>query len=234
MGRQKLQPPSMTFQQWLDSGRPPLELSTQQLADWIVPSISKQRVHIFCTQGALFKEGSKIHTDHPTNAEWLQGRIGCAPPPRDSGGRKGGAAKLKGKTETPRGEVANLGSLDLEAILAAISQRDMSLLNGADIQKVARLETALKTRVERQTKRGLLIERSLVQSVFGRLYQIHMNEARTIGAKVAPDVAGEMGIEDAASILRVEEKIDGEILKVLAHIKRLFDDFLIGVGSEAV
>jgi len=227
----------MTFQQWLDSGRPSLELSTQQLADWLVPSISKQRVNKFCTQGALYREGSKIRTDHPRNAEWLQGRIGCAPPPKDSAGRKGGRydqVKVTPSVVPPAtgDEETGLGNLDLEAILDAISRLDLSRLSGADIQKVARLETALKTRVEREAKRGLLIERRLVQTVFGRLYQIDSNEMKTLGAKIAPDLAGEFGVEDPEVLLRVEKRIDDEVLKVLAHIKRLLDDFLLGVGGE--
>jgi hypothetical protein len=111
---------------------------------------------------------------------------------------------------------------------------DMSMLTGADVQKVARLESALKTRVEREAKRGQLIERKLVQTVFGRLYQIDSNQLKTLGAKLAPDIAGEMGIEDTGSLLRIEQKIDEEVSKMLAHIKRLIDDFLVGIGGEAV
>jgi hypothetical protein len=143
-----------------------------------------------------------------------------APPPR----------KKKDSDETDFA----LGGLDLDAVLEAISQMDMSMLTGADVQKVARLESALKTRVEREAKRGQLIERKLVQTVFGRLYQIDSNQLKTLGAKLAPDIAGEMGIEDTGSLLRIEQKIDEEVSKMLAHIKRLIDDFLVGIGGEAV
>jgi hypothetical protein len=122
----------------------------------------------------------------------------------------------------------------LEVVLDAISRMDLTALPSAAVQKVARLESAFKTRVERETKQGLLIERRLVSTVFARLYQIDTNELRTIGAKVAPDVAAELGVEDPATQLRIEKRIDDEILKVMAHSKRLMDDFLVTVGAAPI
>jgi hypothetical protein len=125
-----------------------------------------------------------------------------------------------------------LQEIDAEEVLARLSSLDIRQLTPADVGKVARLESALKTRVEREHKRGLLIERSTVQTVFGRLHTIDVNELRTLGAKLAPDVAGLLGVDDPEKLLQVEKRIDDEVLKSLAHIKRVLNDFLKRAGGE--
>lgn len=234
MARPKLQPPSLTYPEWIAAGRPSLALSTQQLAEWLVPPISKQRINDLCKQGALFRDGSKILTDQARNAAWLLNREGTEPAHKPVGRWVHPGGVKPPPAVRPPAVDYDTTSLDLEVVLEAISQQDLSMFKSADIKKARDLESALKTRVEREQKRGLLIERSLVQTVFGRLYQLDSNQFKTLGAKLAPELAGQFGIEDPAALLKVEALIDAEVLKILSHIKRLLDDFLVGVGGEAV
>ena len=221
---------------------PPLVLSIGQVAKWVVPSLSLQRVNFLINRGDIFRENKVIRTDHPRNKEWFATRIDAAEPVRPPGSK---GYQVPEPPEAPAGvwpppppkrQYQNQESegLDIETILDAISSGTLGGLTGADVQKVARLESALKTRVEREAKRGLLVERKLVQTVFGRLFMIDSNQWKTLGAKLAPDLGGEFGIEDAAALLRIEQKIDSEVSRILSHVKRLLDDFLVGIDAEPV
>jgi hypothetical protein len=231
----------------------PLNLSVMQFAAAQTPPISRQRVNELCNRGDLVRDDAgKISLVHPVNAAWLSARQGC-PPPTTPPGRWAGEGRRAAQPERPPrpvvqqpvyaaqpGYAAPTGDdpLDEETITDALAQllsfTDIRTMPLADVQKARQIEVALKTRVERQHKRRELIERSLVRTVFGRLYTIDAQELRTLGGKLSPEVAGLFGIEDPALILAVEQRIDGEILKSLAHIRRVINDFLTGVGSEVI
>jgi len=104
---------------------------------------------------------------------------------------------------------------------------DIRLLSKADIDKYGALEKAKKTRDERRAKRQELIERKLVQTVFGKLYSIDKNEFLTLGDKLAPDIATLAGVNDPAVILQINERIEEECYKILAHIKRVMSSELM-------
>jgi len=55
-----------------------------------------------------------------------------------------------------------------------------------------------------------------------------------LGARLAPAIAGVFGVDDAEMILKVEQMVDIETMKVKAHIKRLLHDFLVGQGAEGI
>jgi len=118
-------------------------------------------------------------------------------------------------------------ALDIENI-------DIRLVSKADIDKYGALEKAKETRDKRRLKRRELIERQLVQTIFGKLYSIDKNEFLTIGDKLAPDIATLASVDDPAVILQINERIEEECYKVLAHIKRIMGDFLESVGGELI
>ena len=245
-GRPKQTLPELSYPEWVKAGMPPLKLSVGQIAKWVVPSLSLQRVNFLINRGDLYRENKFIHTDHPRNREWFATRIDAPEPVRPPGSKgyqtpppaeqPAAAPHEMWPPPPPKRQYENRESegLDIEVILEAINAGTLGGLTGADVQKVARLEAALKTRVEREAKRGLLVERKLVQTVFGRLYMVDSNQWRTLGAKLAPDIGGEFGIEDAGALLRVEQKIDAEVTRILSHVKRLLDDFLVNIGAEPV
>lgn len=230
-------------------------ISAPKFAASLEHPITKQRIYQLIERGDLVMTGKKIDTEHPVNAAWLAARQSAPPPP------KGGGRWPAGSTHNERcGPGSNLlppgprdpskpptpprhqipvdpsdpltGGLDAEEVLAHMSTLDIRRFNKVDIDKLKNLEGMLKIRVERQHKRRELIERSLVQTVFGRLYQIDSNELRVLGARLAPDVAGLLGVDDPEKVLAVEQRIDAEVLKVLAHIQRLLHDYLTAWGAE--
>lgn len=227
MSRPPLAPPPMTYQQWVAAGHPPLSLSIAQMAPWLEPPLSGQAIRNAVELQKMNKDGKYIHTADARNFQWIKDREGIDPTQH-----KG---RPRGQTQPARQAVApppamdygdHDDQLDLQEILNAIEHMDLRKLSNSAVQKIRGMEAALKVRVEREMKRGQLIDRTLVTTVFSRLYQIDSNELRTLGAKLSPELCGKLGIEEPGAQLEVEKMIDNEVLKVLAHIKRLIDKFL--------
>lgn len=215
------------------------KLSAQHFAE--KAGVTRQTIYNQIKAGVLFLgDDKKLDLDNPANLSYLRDRgvsLDDMKPPekkRPSSGKKKPPAKPPGRTRSkaPADPLDGLPAVDAEEVLARLSSLDIRNLTPADVGKVARLESALKTRVEREHKRGLLIERATVQTVFGRLYTIDSNELRTLGSKLAPDIAGMLGEEDPEKVLQVEKRIDDEVLKSLAHIKRVLGDFLRKAGAD--
>lgn len=215
------------------------KLSAQHFAE--KAGVTRQTIYNQIKAGALFLgDDKKLDLDIPENLQYLRDRgvslDDMKPPekkpstPRPKKSRSKPPAKPKSKA--PAAPPAELPGVDAEEVLARLSSLDIRNLTPADVGKVARLESALKTRVEREHKRGLLIDRAAVQTVFGRLYMIDSNELRTLGSKLAPEISGMLGAEDPEKVLAVEKRIDDEVLKSLAHIKRVLGDFLRKAGAD--
>ena len=205
------------------------KLKVTAFAASLNPPVTRQRINDLCNRGDLLREGMYIDTEHPKNASWLEARKGCPAPPKPPG-RWGGVAQ----PTKPQEEPVFTDESASDALTRLLTASNIQNMNLADVQKVRTIESALKTRVEREHKRRDLIERVLVRTVFGRLYQIDTQELRTIGSKLAAEIAGKLGVDDPAVILDVEQRIDGEILKSLAHIKRVLNDFLASIGSDVL
>jgi hypothetical protein len=219
-----------------------MKFSVAEFGKYLNPPLTRMRVNQLVTKGELFRgDDRKIDTAHPTNAAWIDSRKYTAAMPK-SGGRKPAGDKPPGN-KPPRdisppplviaSQLTDEAEIN-DVLTRLVNARDIRTMSMVDVQKIHRIETALKVRVEREHKRRELIERSLVRTVFGKLWQVDTNELRTLGGKLAPDLAGLMGIDDPVISLMIEQRIDGEILKSLNHIKRIIDDFLVSVGSEAV
>lgn len=215
------------------------KLSVQHFAERA--GCSRQHINNLVKRGELIRgDDKKIDLDLRQNLQYLLDRgvsLDDMKPPekkRPPSGKKKPPAKPPGRTRSkpPADPLDGLPAIDAEEVLARLSSLDIRNLTPADVGKVARLESALKTRVEREHKRGLLIERATVQTVFGRLYMIDSNELRTLGSKLGAEIAGMLGEEDPEKVLAVEKRIDDEVLKSLAHIKRVLGDFLRKAGAD--
>ena len=234
-----------------------MKLSVAQLAEQI--GISRQTLNSHVTSGALFRDvDKKIDTEHPKNAAWLENRRNSPPPlqvphPRTGTGipRTTFGNPIKETTRSPErqstvpvdrryrqqptgDDTDSLENVDIDEVLAVMSTLDVRRFAKTDIEKLKSLEALLKTRVDRQHKRRELIERVLVQSVFAKLYQIDSSELAVLGARLAPAIAGVFGVDDAEMILKVEQMVDIETMKVKVHIKRLLHEFLVGQGAEGL
>lgn len=145
-----------------------------------------------------------------------------------------GAQDRRYRLPGEEGVESSLEGVDIDEALAFMSSLDVRRFSKQDIDKLKNMESLLKTRVERQHKRRELIERTLVQSVFAKLYQVDTNELGVLGSRLAPAVAGVFGVDDPELILKVEHMIDIETMKTKAHIKRVMHDFLTAQGAEGL
>lgn len=226
------------------------KLSVQQYA--ALAGCSRQRVNELILDGRLVRgSDKKMDTDAPLNAQFLKDRAaargaginGQAPPANKGASWRSGTAedvrnKIKEHYEGTKSEAGNgynfsmdnpediLSNIDADEVLSRLSSVDIRNLSPADVGKVARLESALKTRVERQKKRGELIDRTIVQNVFGKLHTIDVNEWRTLGARLAPDIASIAQVDEPEKILQIERAVDDEVIKVLTHVKYTLGEFL--------
>lgn len=206
-------------------------LTVAQFAPMI--GISKVRMYHYVQKGHVVMEAGKINTDHPTNAAWVASRDAI---PADSPFYKPPTPPpALGGTYTNRGRPRTVNSdtelFDPDAIDQLCATGNFAAVAKADIEKLYKYEAMQKIRAEREYKRGDLIDRKLVQTVFGRLYQLESNEVKTLGARVSAEICGLCGVEDAEAVLQVEKRIDDEVVKILGNVKRLFDDFLRGIGQ---
>jgi len=207
------------------------KLTVKEFAtNFIKPAISRQAIQSLVQRGYLNRVDGKIDTEDPKNAEWIAARQGQPLHPCAVNARTVAAIK-RGEIPPPSDDTEGF---DAEAVLSAAADLDFKKLTKSDIDKLHKLEGLLKIRVEREAKRGELIDRTLVRTVFGKLYQIDSNELRTLGGKLSADIAGIFGVEDVELMLKVEQKIDTEVVRILAHIKRLMDDFLVKQGTEVI
>ena len=192
-----------------------MKLSVKEFGAYIKPPVSRQAVNNAVVRGHIVRgQDKKIDTEHPINAAWLRSRKTGNHRPKPTGFGKPLAA--------PEPEPA----LDAETLLLRISEGNLREVPKLELDKMHKLETLLKVRVEREAKRGELIDRSLVSSVFGKLYTVDSNELKTLGIKLSPDLSAIFEADDPEKILAAEKRIDDEIMKVLSHIKRIMDDAL--------
>lgn len=249
MGRPPAPEPPISYNDWLKAGKPPIMVAQAKLGPWLDPPVTKQRIYQLVANETIVTMDGMLDTHHPVNAEWLRSREGGYAPPRPpgrsaavraNGGSAGETYDHYATTRRPRPSTEPTGGgdmsgdvigINLEEILDAIENMDLTKLPAAQVDKIRKLEVAFKTRTERMQKRGQLIDRGLVASVFGKLYMIDTNQLRTVGAKLAPNIAGRFGAEDPAAQLEVEKIIDDEITKVLVHIHRELNDFLVSIGA---
>lgn len=219
------------------------KLTVREFGKFLNPPITRQVVYDYIKRGELVTIGSKedrnlrIDTDDPYNTAWLLGRIGKTQQPKPANTRTtaGPGVWLAGQPPPPG---VNGDSPDEEILVENILQKlatlDLRQIHKAEVDKIKAIEATLKTRVERQHKRGELIERALIATVFGKLYQVDTNELRVLGATLAPEIAGSLGADDPEKVLAVEQMIDDRILRILGHIKRIMHDALVSWGHEGL
>lgn len=240
-----------------------MKLSVAEFAARLIPPISRQTLNSHVTRGALIRgTDKKIDTDHPTNAAWLQARlekppvIPYAPQPNTGTGipRTTFGNPIKETTRSPQRQSTavstgapdrrytsdgsevddSLDNVDADDVLAYMSTLDIRRFSKAQVDKLRSMESMLKIRVEREHKRRELIERTLVQTVFAKLYQVDSAELGIIGSRLAASIAGIFESDDAELILKVELMIDIDTMKVRKHVKRILHDFLVKQGAEGL
>lgn len=176
--------------------------------------VSRQLVNNAVKKGHLVRIEGRICDEMPaSNKAWIDQR------------RKSPAHKPVGQSKT-REYIPDPGvgpgedQIELNGrSLLDLSPEELTKLPKATMDKLKSFEAMLKTRQEREIKRRTLIERQLVKLAFGELYTIESAELKTLGAKNAADLAGICDCDDPAKILKLEQRLDREIARILGHIQ---------------
>lgn len=185
--------------------------SVKELAALV--GITRQRVNDLCNKGRLSRVNQKLDSEDPLNRAWINQQMNTP-----QGHKPIGQSKHR---EYIPVEGVDSGRGPEGLILTQLSTEQLSTMSKSVIDKLKSLEAMLKARQDREVKRRDLIERALVAQVFGELYQVDSNELKTLGSKISADVSGICDCDDPEKVLMVEQRIDGEIIKVLNHIKQI-------------
>ena len=193
-----------------------------RLAGVSTPAISKaikdERIVIF-GKGRL----AKIDALHPINLQYINS-IEDHP---TAGGKKSSSVPNKpGPAPLPPIEVEDLTKLLDSDNLGALSKQSADRL-----KTIAQIK---QIQINTEKLRNDLIPRVLVQRIISRLYTIDVNEFRTLGPNLAPEIAALASIDDSETIIKIEAIVEKEVYNILRHVKRLMDDFLKSVGAEEI
>lgn len=107
---------------------------------------------------------------------------------------------------------------------------DISARGQAELRKL--LAQTRKYEIAADKDREILIDRQLVRRLLGTLSAVDVNELLTMGANVAPELAGLCGVEDNKIIMKVQKRIDELAYQLLQHRQRVIKDFLQKVRME--
>lgn len=99
-------------------------------------------------------------------------------------------------------------------------------LSKVEIDKIKIYEQIKQIRTKTEHSRKELVSRKLIKIIFGKLYDIDINEFLMLKNKIVPDLAGLFGCTDSEKMIEAEKKIDEECWKILKHIKIEIDKFL--------
>ena len=173
----------------------------------------------------VFGEGRSARVDamDPVNMMYING-IEVHP---TAGRKKSSSVPNKpGPAPLPPSEVEDLTELLDSGNLGVISKQSADRIKTiAQIQQI---------RVKTEEMRKELIPRVLVQRIISKLYTIDVNEFRTLGPNLAPEIAALAGIDDSETIIKIEAIVEKEVYNILRHVKRLMDDFLKSVEAEEI
>jgi hypothetical protein len=95
-------------------------------------------------------------------------------------------------------------------------------------------ERALKLQIENDRKRGELLDRGLVQQVFGNIYQIHRAKFLAIGPAYTDLICGAAKIKDDRVKTTIQKIIDDECYDALASIKAEINRLLEKMKSPEI
>lgn len=100
------------------------------------------------------------------------------------------------------------------------------------IKKVKELEVAKKAKQDREVKRGELIKRELVKSVFAQIHTVDTNQWKTLEDKIMPELCGTFDVQDGSpEAIKARKLISEEVSKILRFVKRQIDEFFIDNGE---
>ncbi len=187
--------------------------------------VSRAAITKACQAGALVvRPDGKLDIDNPVNKDYIIRNKNKAKKSKDKPSQNAESSPPKAETENAILPFRDVNFEDLSCHLENLTQS--SIIKLKDIAHVRQLQ--VRTKKERQE----LISRRLISKVFAKLYMIDVNEWRTLGANLAPEIAAVAAIDDNEIIIKVGEIIEKEVFIVLRHVKRIVNDFLKTIEAK--
>jgi hypothetical protein len=210
-------------------------MSTERVSQTELASrlqVSRQAINKAIREGKLIKHGSgrsayidmkcpltKAYIKNGTDSRFRPGKAKKKPAPRKPG------TKPKAPEPTAEQEKSSGPSDEYQESLSFMKEK-VSTDRRKKEQEIEKLT------LHNRERRGELIEREVVQMFINKLYEIDNGQWKTLGLKIASDVAAEFGTDDDVVIRKACDVIDREVLRVLKQIKHEQKEFLRKIGIE--
>ena len=95
-------------------------------------------------------------------------------------------------------------------------------------KKWKELEATKTSKQTREVKRGELIKRELVKSIFAQIHTVDTNQWKTLEDKIMPELCGLFEVQDGSpEAIKARKMIGDEVSKILRFVKRQIDEFFI-------
>lgn len=190
--------------------------------------ISRQAVYKLLSEGKLVVGSTgKLDVMNQINRDYLSSKKdGLIPNSKKPKTQTIKADKVepKAKNKSTKNDNHDLGEL----------QADLNTISHASANKLKTIESIRKIQIANDTARMELIPRDTVKMVFSKLYQIDVNQWRTLGPNLSPDIAAIVGTDDNETMLKISDAVDKEVFTILKQVKRIFNDFLKDIKSEEI
>jgi len=95
-----------------------------------------------------------------------------------------------------------------------------------DISDRKKLADAIKVEMANAQTRGELVRQESVREVINKLWTVDTTQWTQIGSRIAPDVAGALGVDDPEAEIRVRKIIDEAVYSVMANTQKIIERWL--------
>ena len=190
--------------------------------------ISRQAVYQLIADGKLVQTSAgKLDVNNPTNKEYLSNKK---------------TTKIMGKktheTQAIKADKSKTDnkkpSTNKDNVSIVEDREDLNTISHASANKLKTIESIRKIQIANDAARLELVSRESVKKVFSKLYQIDVNQLRTLGPNLSPDIAALIGTDDNEVMLKISDLVDKEIFVILKQIKRLLNDFLKNMKADEI
>ena len=186
--------------------------------------VSRVAVTLACKKGALVvRPDGKLETDNPVNKDYVN-RHKNRPKKKKTIKQQ----QVEREPEKPPFQSdIKLTDISSDRFDEFLSQ--LSAINRGEIEALKILEHIKRERIKSDKERNELISRDRVAKFFGKLYQIDVQELRTLGPNLAPEIIAAISDiqDDDGKIIKIEELIEKEVFIILQHIKRVINEHLL-------
>lgn len=190
--------------------------------------VSRQAIYNLLRDGKLVANNSgKLDVNNKTNKDYLSSKNeGKSPGNKTNKNKSIKESKVKNEQEK---ETNKTTPKDLD-----YSPDDLNTLSHTSVNKLKTIEQIRKIQVDTDEKRQVLIPRKEVQKLFSKLYMVDVNQWRTMGPSLSPEIASIIGTDDNEIMLEISNLIDKEVFIILKQIKRIINDFLKEQKAEEI